>query len=100
MNVVFLPAAQQDLAELFSYIHNELQNPTAATNIAAKILQRSQSLGNFPELGASLGNIDERLSEYRYLVVDNYLVIYRVANQVSVVRILYARSDYLQLLRD
>jgi len=100
MKVVFLPAAQQDLAGLLSYIHNELQNPTAATNIAAKILRRSQSLGNFPELGASLGGIDSQLSGYRYLVVDNYLVIYKAGNQVSVVRILYVRSDYMQLLRD
>lgn len=100
MKVVLLPAAQQDLAELLSYIHNELQNPTAATNIAAKILRRSQALGNFPELGASLGGIESQLSGYCYLVVDNYLVIYKVGNQVSVVRILYARSDYMQLLRD
>jgi toxin ParE1/3/4 len=100
MKVVFLPAAQQDLVELLSYIRNELQNPIAADNIAAKILRRIQSLGSFPEMGASLENIDSQLSSYRYLVVDNYLIIYKVANQVAVVRILYARSDYLQLLRD
>ncbi len=100
MKVVFLPAAQQDLAELMSYIHNELQNPTAATNITAKILRRSQSLGDFPELGASLERVDSQLSGYHYLVVDNYLIIYKTGSQVSVVRILYARSDYMQLLQD
>jgi len=99
MKVVFLPASQQDLAELLSYIRNELQNPTAADNIAAKILQRIQSLGSFPETGASLENIDPQLGNYHYLVVDNYLIIYNVANQVEIVRILYARSDYMQLLR-
>jgi addiction module RelE/StbE family toxin len=100
MNVVFVPAAQQDLTELLSYIRNELQNPIAADNIAAKILRRVQSLGSFPEMGASLENVDVRLSGYRYLVIDNYLIIYNVANQVKIVRILYARSDYVQLLRD
>jgi len=100
MKVVFLPAAQQDLAELVSYIRNELQNPTAATNIAGKILRRSQPLGAFPEMGASLEAINSQLISYRYLVVDNYLIVYKTANEVSIVRILYARSDYMQLLRD
>lgn len=100
MNVVFLPAAQQDLAELFSYMHSELQNPAAASSISAKILRRSQAAGSFPELGASPGSLDSQFSGYRYLVVDNYLIVYKVANQVSVVRILYARPDYMQLLRD
>jgi toxin ParE1/3/4 len=100
MKVIFLPVAQQDLAGLLSYIRNELQNSAAADNIAAKMLRRIQSLGSFPEMGASLENIDSQLSTYRYLVVDNYLIVYNVANQVKIVRILYARSDYLQLLRD
>lgn len=100
MKVVFLPAAEQDLEELFSYIHHELQNPIAARNVTTKILQRSQSLATFPEMGAGLAGVDQRLSGYRYLIVDNYLTIYRVTNPlVVVVRILYARSDYVQLLR-
>lgn len=101
MKVVFLPAAEQDLAELHSYIKDDLQNPIAAHNIVAKILHRSQSLAAFPEMGASLESIDHRLAGYRYLLADNYLVIYQAAAlQVRVVRILYARSDYVQLLRD
>lgn len=99
MKVVFLPAAEQDLIELFSYIQNELQNPIAARKVATKLLQRAQSLAAFPEMGAGMEGIDRRFGGYRYLVVDNYLAIYRIADQVSVVRILYARSDYVQLLQ-
>lgn len=99
MNVVFLPAAEQDLGELFSYIQNELRNPIAAHNIAVKLLRRSQSLANFPEMGASLASVDPRLNSYRYLVIDNYLLIYKITDRVSIVRILYARSDYVQLLQ-
>jgi len=99
MRVVFLPAAEQDLTDLCSYIRNELQNPIAARNVAAKILQRTQSLATFPEMGADLGGVDNRISGYRYLLVDNYLLVYKITDQVSVIRILYARSDYVQLLQ-
>lgn len=99
MKVLLSQVAEQDLGELFSYISNELQNPIAAKNIATKILRRTQSLANFPEMGVGLEDADRRLGGYRYLLIDNYLVIYKITDQVSVIRILYARSDYIQLLR-
>lgn len=99
MRVVFSAAAEQDLDGLYSYISNELQNPIAARNLATKLLRRTQSLATFPEMGPGLENIDRRLGDYRYLLVDNYLVIYKVTDQASVVRILYARSDYVQVLQ-
>ncbi len=100
MRVVFSPAAEHDLIGLHSYIQNDLQNPIAAHNIAAKILHRSQQLETFPEMGASLNSIDRRLDGYRYILADNYLVIYRITHpQGVIIRILYARSDYVQLLK-
>jgi toxin ParE1/3/4 len=100
MKIVLLLAAERDLGNLFLYIKDELQNPIAARNVATKILQRVQMLANFPELGANLANTDARLSGYRYLLVDSYLVVYKVTNkEICVVRILYARSDYVQLLQ-
>lgn len=98
MNVVILPAAEQDLSSLFLYIKDELHNEIAARNVAMKILQRAQNLASFPEIGADLANIDHRLSGYRYLLVDNYILIYTVTDEVRIIRILYARSDYTQLL--
>lgn len=100
MKIVFLQAAEHDLSNLFSYIKDELQNPIAARNIATKLLQRTQMLASFPEMGANLANIDLKLAGYRYLPVDNYLVIYKITDEeVCMVRILYARSDYVQLLQ-
>ena len=99
MNVVFSRVAERDLSDLSGCITDELQNPIAARNITTKILQRTQSLANFPEMGATLEINDDRLRGYRYLLIDNYLIIYKMTDQVSVVRILYARSDFVQLLR-
>jgi toxin ParE1/3/4 len=101
MKVVFSPAAEHDLGDLFAYISENLQNPIAAQNIVEKILRLSYKLANFPEMGASLRTVDTRISSYRYLLADNYLVIYKVGVQdVNVIRILYARSDYVRLLQD
>jgi plasmid stabilization system protein ParE len=100
MKVVFLPAAEHDLGNLLLYIKDKLHNEIAARNIATKILQRVQGLVSFPDMGVRLGNVDIRLDGYRYLLVDNYLVIYKVVDEdVCIVRILYARSDYVQLLQ-
>ena len=99
MKVVFSLVAEHDLGDLFIYITKNLNNPIAAKNIVEKILRRSKELEGFPEMGASLRTLDSRLGSYRYLIIDNYLLIYKVVIQeVSVVRILYARSDYVRLL--
>jgi len=95
-----LLAAEQDIEKLFLYIQDDLANPIAAQNIAQKILQRMQQLTNFPELGASMMAMDTRLENYRYLIVDNYLVVYRYnRDAIYVVRVLYARSDYVRILQ-
>ena len=100
MKLRLLLAAEQDIEKLFSYIQNDLANPVAAQNIAQKMLQRMQQLTNFPELGASMMAIDNRLENYRYLIVDNYLVVYRYNRDVIyVVRVMYARSDYVRVLQ-
>ncbi|HJQ09354.1 MAG TPA: type II toxin-antitoxin system RelE/ParE family toxin [Candidatus Saccharimonadales bacterium] len=102
MNVIFSAKADQDLASLFNYINENLHNDIAARNIVDKILRLSQKLSAFPEMGSSLKlkTIDDRLDGYRYLIADNYLLIYKVMDEeVAIVRILYAKSDYVQLLR-
>lgn len=100
MKLRLLHAAEQDIEKLFLYIQDDLANSIAAQNIAQKILQRMQQLTNFPELGESMTAIDTRLENYRYLIVDNYLIVYRYnRDAIYVVRVLYARSDYVRILQ-
>ena len=100
MRVTFSAKADQDLADVFGYISNNLHNSIAAHNIAEKILRLSQKLSAFPEMGSSLKTADTKLERYRYLIADNYLLVYRITEEeVLIVRILYAKSDYVQLLQ-
>lgn len=100
MRVALLPTAERDLTDLFVYVKDELKNPIAANNIVAKLLRNMQMLEKFPELGKNLVNVDPRLNGYRYLLVNNYLVVYSVTEaEICIVRVLYARSDYIQMLQ-
>ena len=99
MNVVFLPEARHDLLKISEYISKELQNPSAANNIVKKVLSLSDKLTDFPEMGPSLDVFDVRINNYRYLVAGNYLIIYRTTSlEIQITRILYARSNYVELL--
>lgn len=99
MKSFFSAKAEEDLADIFNYIHRNLDNPVAAQNIVAKILEKVKKLSDFPEMGAHLQRVEAELAGYHYLLADNYLIIYKVAdNEVVVLRLLHARSDYMQLL--
>ena len=100
MKVIFSTKADEDIAGIFEYINAGLHNTTAAYNIVDKILDLAQKLSRFPELGANLKVIDIRLDNYRYLIADNYLIVYKVVDQeVFILRIVYARSNYARLLQ-
>jgi len=51
-NVELLPAAYEDLDEMFDYIL--LNNPTAATNTLDRIMASLHSLQDFPSSGVKI----------------------------------------------
>lgn len=91
--------ALNDLDVIYTYIFEELQNPTAAQKIVDGILDAIEKLKEFSEMGAQLSSITDVESGYRFLVCGNYLAFYRVTGaDVSIDRILYGRRDYLRIL--
>ena len=81
MDVIFSTKAEEDLAGVFNYISEGLNNTIAAYNVVDKILDLSQKLSHFPELGANLKTTDATLDGYRYLIADNYLIAYKIVEQ-------------------
>jgi len=99
MKLIFTPLAGKDVNEIIFYIINDLDNKLAALNLRNSIEKRSNMLQDFPMLGASLENVDVRLSNYRYITVKNYILIYKINTEsVIVIRVLYALSHYIDLL--
>ena len=99
MKVQVTPLARNDLKEIRSYISNELQNPTAAVNVAKRIITRIKGLADFPAMGAPLSSIVDIQTDYRFLRCGNYTAFYRYNNKaVYIIRVLYCRRDFVKIL--
>ncbi len=93
------PQAVADLEEIKRYISDDLSNPQAAVDLVALVFERIRGLVSLPQTGAHLRTNIPTLKIYRFIPCKNYLVFYRTEEKcVSVIRILYARRDYLGLL--
>ena len=97
--VVFSALVIQDLDEIWDYISDVLKNPSAAENTVNGILDKTDLLGDQPEIGAQLFFDDGLNSGYRYVIYNNYLAFYRIyTDTIYVDRIIYGKRDYMKLL--
>ena len=93
------PEVIEDIAEIKSYIREELCNPSASDRIAKKIVSAYKELKNTPFIGTPLDSVIEVKTDYRFLVCGNYLIFYKVKDDViSVYRVMNGRRDYCRQL--
>lgn len=93
------PEAVSDLQEIKNYIETDLQNPIAAKNTVTKIIETYEKLSEFPESGIPVEKYVYFHTEYRFVMANNYSIFYRIENDfVRVIRILYARRDFIKIL--
>ncbi len=79
------PRALNDLDEI--WLRVALDDPAAADRLIDRIVKRCHDLGEHPEQGAARPEI---ASDARMLVVDDYLVLYRVdGSDAEIVRIVH-----------
>lgn len=100
--IEYLPAALKDLTEIALYISNVLQNKKAALDLTQEIVGKVDGLACFPYKNAVYMPIRPLKYEYRRMTVKNYLVFYRVdedLKQITVVRVIYARRNIGKLLK-
>ncbi len=97
--IKYSPAAVDDMDEIFSYISRD--NTTAAETMLEKIDRGIGRLTEHPHMGSVLSNEEYALiqSGYRFIVIQPYLVFYRIMGDTVVIhRILHGRRDYLREL--
>ena len=93
------PKAIEDLQEIKSYIENDLQNPIAAKNTLNKIISTYENLSILPESGIPVQKYVPFVTDYRFVLANNYSIFYRIENNtVFVIRILYSKRDFLNIL--
>lgn len=100
-NIQITEPAEKDLHEIGVYISKELLEPEIAKKLVSKIAKAVSSLEEMPLRNALAA--DKRLAHksIRKIMVDNYIVFYIVSDEsktVTIVRILYGRRDWINLL--
>ena len=96
-DVNVLPIARDDIAEIYHFI--AIDNPNAAMRLADEIMDKIDSLEQFPERCPLV--TDRLLAQegYRMLIIGKYIAFYKVfMTEVCVYRVLHGMRDYPQLL--
>ena len=94
--------AERDISHAADYIEFVLKNPQAADHLLGEIQRQVSSLSQFP---AKHPLIDDKiLSSWgvRFIKVGNYLAFYTISEEekrVTVVRFLYAKSNWHSILK-
>ena len=94
--------AEIDLYNTVFYIANTLKNKTAASNLLAETKKRIQSLSKMPYRYPIVNDPVLATQKIRILQIKNFFVFYIIREEtksITVLRFLYAKSDWLTLLK-
>ena len=94
--------AEEDILETVSYITNVLKAPAAANNLLDEIERHEEILENTPNIYPFVP--DEYLAQrgLKFTRIKNYLLFYTINEDekiVTVIRFLYARRDWKNILK-
>lgn len=101
LKLLFSPEAKQDLISITDYISDELCNPSAARNLTENIFSALSGACAFPDSGLKVNNEYIKDKSVKKLVVDNYLVFYKIIESrdaLLVLRIIYGMQNYKDIL--
>ena len=94
------PAAG-DLRGIAAYIADELREPSTAKKLVGKIKEVIMSLAEMPARHSLVADEQLAIQEIRKIIIENYIIFYTISEKdatVTVVRILYGRRDWANLL--
>lgn len=100
-SLVVTEDAQSELEKIADYISESLCNPIAAVNFLDKVKSYYTTLSENPLIYQVCENIGSGDKEYRKVVINNYLLIYRVDESTKTVYVLhffYGRRDYFDIV--
>lgn len=99
LKLIIFPLAQTDLEEILNYIAHDLCNPSAAISLIYDFEEAFKKICVFPECCPYINNEYVQDKTLRKLIVNKYIVCYRLKNnEIQVIRILYGMRNYIELL--
>ena len=93
--------AKTELKNIFDY-HNTKVNVNIARQIVKKIVESTNELSKFPEIGALENLLVDRPQNFRFIVSTNYKIIYWVnpeKNRIEVVDVFDTRQNPEKIIR-
>ena len=84
--------------DIYEYISKSLMAEKAAENLINKIERNILRLETMPESCSIIEEFKERKKQYRKLIINNYVAIYRIDEEnrkVYIIRIVYGGRNYL-----
>lgn len=98
-NIRYSKEAKQDLIDIKKYIKYILQEPNIANKLIAKIRKEIDNLVNDAIIYSIIDDDFLKKLEIRKILVDNYIVFYRIKNNtIEIARIMYGRRNWIALL--
>ena len=99
MELAWSPAAVDDLSSAADYIESEFASPTAAGRLVDLVVEKARLFADVPGAGTVLRTLSGIDTGYRYMLAGNWMVFLECSDgQALVVRVLYAKSDYMKAL--
>lgn len=93
------PLVTEDLKGIKNYISED--NLDVAIKTVKEIIEKIDSLAQFPEMGKLLTYKIKLKSKYRYIICNKYLIFYIFEKDtVYIQRILHGKMDYMSLLNE
>ena len=97
MSVRLLPAAEDDLESILDFLYAE--SPKAVIGFLEKFEEIKDRLEKFPHIGRVPENPHWNSSGYRYYVMGNYIIYYKIEEEVIMMfRIFHGSQDYESIL--
>lgn len=100
--IIYLPIAKQDIADIILYISGQLKVPKAAMDLLDAFDHSVSLLGEFPYAHKLYRPVRALEEEYRMLPVKNYAIFHIVREQekfVEIHRVIYARTDFIKSIK-
>ncbi|APC41964.1 type II toxin-antitoxin system RelE/ParE family toxin [Clostridium estertheticum] len=99
VNIRINPLATTDLKEIKKYISED--SIEAGIKTVKEIIDKIETLADYPEMGVMLMYKIRLKSKYRYIISGQYIIFYIYEQSlVSIQRILHGKRDYMSLLND
>ncbi|MBR1720951.1 MAG: type II toxin-antitoxin system RelE/ParE family toxin [Treponema sp.] len=101
-NVRIMEKAEEDLSEIVDSISDTLKNQKAADNLLVGFLQEKDNIAENPYMYPLSDNpVLQNEGYHRFLFYRNFIALYLIDDVekiVSIMRILYAKRDYANLI--